>query len=224
MNFLYEKIGLNIPILCEKMNSVVVEHKQIFSQMVFELWRQYNGLEGRFIFSDADKRVNLPKETVCIINPFDLSLNNKKIINQIYRELQIIGTDAFSELRGKLLKNVIEYLDTLVTSSQYPLTYNLDMDDIGLYKLFHLEFENNTTDLLELITEYVKMSHVVCNINLFIFVNLKSYITEEQYQLLYDTLKYEEVYILNICNSHEFSNTNEKSYIIDKDLCIIEMD
>ena len=47
--------------------------------------------------------------------------------------------------------------------------------------------------------------------------------TREQYQLLYDTIKYEEVCLLDISNAHEYSIDDEKGYIIDKDLCIIEL-
>ena len=120
-------------------------------------------------------------------------------------------------------QNIIDYFDLLISRSPYPLNFNFDIDEIGLYKLCHLEFQNDNEEILDSVTEYIKLFKSVCNIKLFIFVNLKSFLTREQYQLLYDTIKYEEVCLLDISNEHEYSIDDEKGYIIDKDLCIIEL-
>lgn len=223
MIFLYEMLGVNIPILSDKMNAIVVEEKTMFSHMIQELWKQTKGLEGQISISEADKKLNITKDIICIINPFDISLNDKKIIAQIYKELHIISSQELVEQKARMNQYIIDYFDLLVARSPYPLSFDIDIDEIGLYKLCHLEFQNNDEEILDIVTEYIKMAKRVCNIKLFVFVNLKSYITREQYQLLYDTIKYEEVCLLDISNLHEYSIDDEKGYIIDKDLCIIEL-
>lgn len=223
MIFLYETLGINIPILSDKMNAIVVEDKMMFSHMIQDLWKQTKGLEGHISISETDKKMNIAKDIICIINPFDISLNDKKIITQVYKELHIIGSQELIEQKTRMNQNIIDYFDLLISSSPYPLNFDFDIDEIGLYKLCHLEFQNDNEEILDNVTEYIKLFKSVCNIKLFIFVSLKSFLTREQYQLLYDTIKYEEVCLLDISNEHEYSIDDEKGYIIDKDLCIIEL-
>ena len=73
------------------------------------------------------------------------------------------------------------------------------------------------------VTEYIKLANRVSGTRLFCFINLKSYLDHKDYQLLYDTLKYEELVLLDISNSNDYVNSFEKCFVIDKDMCIIEV-
>lgn len=205
------------------LHTFVIEPKQEFSSFVFEIWNECNGIEGRVIISESEKRINITKEGMCIINPFDINLNDKKILNQLYKELYKTSNEEYITEKSEMIQGIINYLDNLIISSPYPITYNYDIDEIGLYKLFQLGFDDVSTTLLEKVTDFIKLGNKICGLKIFFFVNLKSYLTETEYQKLYDTIKYEEVILINISNLSDYRNTNEKCYIVDEDLCIIEL-
>lgn len=55
--------------------------------------------------------------------------------------------------------------------------------------------------------------------NIFIFVNLKQYLSKSEYNNFINFIKVKKINILLIENRTTYSNENEKILIIDKDLC-----
>ena len=64
-----------------------VENPIAYAKLVGDLWKQVNGEDGSYILSDCEKVKNISKEIECILNPFALDCNSKKIISRLYQEL-----------------------------------------------------------------------------------------------------------------------------------------
>ena len=76
-------------------------------------------------------------------------------------------------------------------------------------------------DVATKIINYIHLAHRVLNTSLFIFINLKSYFSNEDLELLYQTLLYEKVTILLIERYESTKLSFEKHLIIDNDACVI---
>ena len=223
MRILYDRLGINVMLELSCMYSFAIESEIECMRFTQELWNEYNGEEGHIIISDSGKKINISKDVAVIVNPFAVSLNDKKIVNQLYKDLLKIVLEELPEQKNNLAKELINCFDKVVTKTPYPITYDFDVDDIGLFKLYHVGFDDKSTSFIDKLVDYMKLCSSICGIRLFFFINLKSFISEQEYEMLYETIKYEEITIVNLSNRPDYIMNKEKCFLIDRDLCIIEM-
>ena len=63
----------------------------------------------------------------------------------------------------------------------------------------------------------------ICHIRSFVCVNLKSFFSKEELKYLYEFAVYEKINIIVIESIQSEALIGEKGWILDKDLCIIEL-
>ena len=61
----------------------------------------------------------------------------------------------------------------------------------------------------------------ILHIRVLVFVNLRSYLTDEQIQELMEEALRQQIYVVLVENSQKNCIEGEKRYIIDKDMCEI---
>lgn len=209
----------------ENKNYVVcVERPDIFAKFVGDLWRQQNGEEGAFILSEEEKECVIAKEIQLIVNPFDITCNSKKTIAKIYQDIVDIALAEYDEEIVSFQQRSIQLIDKLSQKVPYHLEYNLDFSMKELFKLFDLKISDETETLIEKIIDYLRIVHQVMRQRVFLFVNLKSYLADEELTQLYEFCAYEKINIILVENTFRSLNDREKGWIIDKDLCIIDLD
>ena len=198
-----------------------IESSPIFRELTEMLWKQCETGDGEFILSCDNKERRLDKEADIILNPFQIDFNNRKVLAKLYQELKESALGQHLE-ESLLIENYLEqYVIAICNDLEYPLTYKQNPDIIGYFKLFEVKFDEIDMDTIQRLAQYVKLMHRVLNIQLFIFVNIKDYCSEELLEELYRTLLYEKVGIL-LLERHESAKIDqERVTIIDKDACLI---
>lgn len=202
---------------------IAVENPEAYSKCVGDIWNQVSGNEGDFILSECDKLKNISKEVDCIINPFSLDCSNKRIVTRLYQELKLQADNLMQEEVSMLNANIIEFIDKLLLSVPYNTTYELDIDISNLLKLYNVGIETKAQRLVDVIVEYFKVMSKLCNVNIFVFIDLKHYLSKEHLEQLYQELFYLKIYLVIIEPIQTERLQNEKYWIVDKDLCIIEI-
>jgi len=202
---------------------ISVENPAAYAKVVGDMWKQVNGEEGSFVLSEESKVRNISKEVECILNPFALDCNNKKIITRLYQELKGQACNVLQEETIELNCRILDYIDKLIMTVPYSIKYNCDMDITGLLKVYGVEINSDSDGLLEKLVCYIKLVAQICGINVFVLVDIKHFLTEEELNALYETVFYEKINIVIIEPVQTNKINGEKSCIIDKDLCIIEL-
>ena len=210
-----------------KENSVLVyliENKKLFLEMILELKRQIEEKdEGLFSLFQDNKELKIHKEILLITDIFDLNFKNKKIITALYKKLKeyIFEEDLYKErietegCLKKLLTDIIDFSD-------YSLTMGDDIDYEGLFKMFHISFEEQYTNYLEKIIDYISICHKLKMMNHVVFVNLKTILSEEECKKLYQQCFYKKISIILLENQEKEGIIKEEhKIIIDNDLCEI---
>jgi CRISPR type II-A-associated protein Csn2 len=211
--------------LCENLVTVLcLEKTKLFSDYVSQLWSQYNGAEGNFILSEKDKELDISKNIIMIINPYDISCNNKKIITRIHQEISEIARCEYIEQVSYINQMMVQLLEDLSYKVPYHVEYNLETKIEDLLKIYDLKMEENADSLLEKIIDYIRITHQVLKVDVFVFVNLKMYLDSDELESLYKHCSYEKIKLLLIEGYYKSRLDAEKCWIIDKDLCIIEID
>lgn len=221
MKLVHSELETPLTLNNEGIFELIIESPTDFSKYVSELIHQVEGWEGNFILLKGDVELDLAKESVFITNPFDVNINDAKLLKKLYAELKEIGYEHFFIQTQELISSLEKYILELEHHSDYILEVDNNIDFNNLFKTFGVKFTCLSEDFFENIIQFIKINASLLKKTLFIFVNLKSYIDEQQYFQLMQLAEYEKVAILLIDNKqNDFSNDVNK-YIIDLDRCHI---
>ena len=224
MKLVYANYGMEIPLLENQNTVVVVENQKAYAEILEALWNQTNGgssITG-FILSQDEKIKDITKEVEYIFNPFAVDCNSKRVLSKLYSELQeMVNINLLQELT-EVNQELVNFLDEVIYQVPYPLEFELDLNFQSLLKLYQVKVDIGAGDLLERIIEYLKVMHRICNVRIYVFVGLKQYLQEQEFQQLYEFAAYEKLFLIMLEGRESFRLDNEKYWILDKDLCIIE--
>lgn len=223
MKLVYPDYTYQVVFQEEIINTVVIENQAEFTHLVGELTHQCNGGDGRFVLSEEDKILKIGSSVQCIINPMTLTLNTKRILDKIYEQLdgEIQSTELY--LDEKDLHSIMYgFVQKVIDRQGYPLIYDEQMESKSVFKMMNLRWPEEDETLLSKIVDYMKLNQELLKCRVFVFVNLKSFLTEEELHLLYKTCLYEKYNLLLIESmDREEKFDSEKVLIIDKDCCEI---
>ena len=188
-----------------------------------ELWKQYKGETGNFILSDGDKELKMSQRIECIYNIFNINTNDRKIISKLYQELTYQNDALLQEESIRFKQELMEYFDKLISTVPYNLIYNFEVDLSSLMKAISVETDMESDSLLEKLLQYVKLMNQICGIDIFVIPNLKYYFSTEETMQFYQFAMYNKIYMVVIEPTLSPHMEGEKGWIIDDDLCIIEL-
>jgi CRISPR type II-A-associated protein Csn2 len=151
-------------------------------------------------------------------------VNERKIINRVYSEMQEIADTNLYVQQSDINSAVVSLLDEIGTHLPYPLDYSLNLDFQQLLKIYSVKIEMMDSDLIDRVVNYIRLSHQILGTGIFIFINFRAYFTQKELSGLREMVQYEQITVLMVENNVNFDEgVNEKWWIVDKDLCIIEI-
>lgn len=222
VKLVHMEYGIEIELKENQIPVLVIESPETFSKVIQELYLSGQGGAGKFILSEGDKLLPLGKTVEFVINPFEINLNEKRILQKLYQEMESQVQEQLvletAEIHGKL----ISYLEEITQRIAYPVTFDLEENVLGLMKTYNVRLEEEASTLLEELVEYFKLLHQLCRINVMVCVNLKTYLSETELNQLYEAVFYEKINLLLLENMQRKKLKEEKICIVDKDGCIID--
>lgn len=200
----------------------IIESPLLFTKYLQELYNQCAKKNGKFVLSSGTKELDLSKVTEIIANPLAVDLNERKILNKLYTELnEISKAEEMFTKTLELTQLIQEYILQLEENTNHILQFNNEIDITGLLKVMDVKIEDSDDFFFERLFNYIKNVVNVLRIKLFVFVNLRSYLTDEQMKNLIKEMKYQEVQGIFIENQERACLEGGMRYIIDKDNCEI---
>lgn len=224
MKFIHPLLSEAFEISQEKINILVLENKKTFVEFVNSFLNQSNGLAGDIIINAGEKKlIDISKHVDVVINPFELNFNDKKYINTLHTELAKAAHESENFIATQeLLTNVNNYLEKLLHLHLMNLTYEDKFDITGIFKLATVKFSEEPCGFIDKIINYMEILTVYANIKCFVFVNLKSFLSDEDLISFYEDILYKKFTVLlleNFCSEQQ--SNYENRLIVDCDLCII---
>ncbi|MGN0350991.1 MAG: type II-A CRISPR-associated protein Csn2 [Roseburia sp.] len=191
MKLVHSPTGLCIDVIENQVNVIVIESPELLAEYVTEIKKQLNGDEGKFVLSDKEI-CKLEKMLEIIVDPWAIDFNSKKIKSKLLQvakeESDEYCYEQFLEAKGVLC----QYAENVMDKINYPVSYNMDMDSMALFKFLDIKIEIQSEKLIDTLIEYVKLLHDLCKIEVIVLVNIKTYLTEEEITYLYQEALYRE--------------------------------
>ena len=200
--------------------TLVVENVELLRTIILQLKFQINNKIGDFILSDNDAILDISKNILLITDVFEISGLSKQLKNKLqqYVESSYDNDDLYQDVYQKL----IEFGNDLTNSSPYPLCFNQEISKFDIIKLLNIQFEHNYSSLLEEVIDYIDIFSQIIKTKLFVFVSLRSFLTDEEFNNFMKIMDYKGIRVLLIERYLLLdTGTNNNVHIIDKDLCVI---
>lgn len=201
---------------------LVIENQILLRSVVSELLSQVSSGDGEFVLSDDHEIVELHKAAEIITDPFRLDMADRRFQSKINQEAVRVCNAELETETVNLLASANRLGAALVASLDFSADYTAPADISGFLKLLDLHIETNDMVLPERLLEYVKLCRRFLGKKLFIFLNLKNFLSDNELRLFYDAIIYEKFDVLLIEGvQRQKTCAYERVYIIDSDLCEI---
>lgn len=221
MKLVEREYGIEVDIKENIVSIIVLEDVKLRLSLINELFSQTSGNEGNWLLFENDKSFDLGKKVELILEPLTLTLNNKKVKTKLYQDIKTIAQDYCFSQGLEVHSQICNYLENMLDKLPYPIKYDEDWDVSEILKAYNVELVEEYDNIFEKLYNYIKLVNTVCGTDIFIMVNIKQYLTDEQITELYKMAAYGKIQLVLI----EFSTNNkrdcEELYILDNDDCVI---
>ncbi len=212
-------LELPIELSSEKVNVLVYEDPEKFYRYSRELIKQSDGEDGGFSIYDGNKEIGF-KQVKVVYDYYNISLNEKKMQTALFSCLQKIVDEKLLTEFSSLQESIFRFFDKLNSESEFPIDYSVDTTMQTIFKNFGLRWtEDDTDNLLSALVSFVQLFARVAKIKCFVFIGLKSYLSEEQLSVFYNEIALEDISLLLIENKCGNKLANEIVTVCDKDFC-----
>lgn len=217
MNFVHPLIEKMICINEGEVATLVIENPIALRNTV-KLFKQET---SEITILDGFETFDVDKGTEFIENIFDLDFSSKRIANRLCDEAKRIAENFQNETLS-MLGAINDYADMISTSFDLPIKFSFLNEADRLMKLLNFQIETEDISLLEMLVVYMEVCRKMVGKKLFVILNFKSFISDEEFELFCKSVNYEKFYVLLLeAYDDKRNSTCEKKIIIDNDLCVI---
>lgn len=213
--------GLDIELCENEVNVVVLEHPEVYTAFMNDLINSLEKGNEAILLYENNKKLNLNKSVEIIFSPLLLDFNSKKIQQYLYDELKQLSDEFCYEIKENINSMIVQYFENMSSRLQYPIEFDLCLDEKRLYKQYDLHIEYEDEDLTEKTINYIQIMSSLCGSKVLIFINAKAYFTSEQLEEIYRNAFLNKMQIILLENTQNSCLSYEKYSIVDKDKCFI---
>lgn len=201
---------------------IIIENQSLMRSVLTDVWNQGEGLDGLSIISEDDKRLPMNKYIEVIDRFIPFNINRKSLLTKISFEIEkrALEPDYYAETTELLSKIEKLLMDVSNELSNIDIVFeNITVSSLIKFSGVSIneEYESlgeKLVDYMELVTEYDRRK-------LFLFVGLRSYLSDSELDLFVDTVRRRGHEVVLIEAVERIAINGIKRYIIDNDLCEI---
>ena len=220
MKFYFEPLNTPIILSDEYSSVLVIENQALFYNVCNSLYEQSNKCSGILILSDNEKVLDFAKSAEVILQFVPFESNKKSLITKLYKRISEDANAIFYDETSVVISELSRYIYKLIDEYNSDLEID-DVDVQGLLKLFNVKFSSDNSNLAEKLFSYCKNVVNLEGNKLFIFVGLRSYMTDDEFFSFTKTLIDHKIASLFVENVDRRVSCNEVKTVIDADLCVI---
>lgn len=204
------------------LNELVVENPAFLRRLLKDL-TEPGEVERKFGLTLDGDALKFDKDIDVVFNPLRLDFNNRRAMTTLLKLLvkTSISEDFYLET-GKLKSKIIQYLDKIVDAEEFEFEVMADdfvIDSIA--KAVNIHIVGDEDDFVELLTDYIAMMAELTGIKLFVFVNLRSLLDDEELKRLQHNLDNHQADVLLVEGFAHGGVENISRIVIDADQCEI---
>lgn len=200
---------------------LVVESPNFFREIIKDL--TISEEEKEISISIDGKSLNFEKDVDVIFNPLKLDFNNRRAITALLKLLlKTSVSEDFYLATNKLKTKIVKYFSEIVDAGDFEFEVSTDdftMDNIAKAASIHIVGDED--DFVELLTDYVSMMTELAGIKIFIFVNLRCLMSDDDLGRFHHNLNNHQIDTLLLEGVSREKLPKVPRLLVDSDLCEI---
>lgn len=223
MKLYNSKLGLEVDFDENQVINLTVESSDVFADFVYNLYKQVGGDEGDFVLAEAEKTLSVAKNACIVTNPLIVNSEDKRIMNQLYKNLSDHVAKEHFEKFAEVNQHIIGFVDYVINTSEYNLVTDTDFVVANLLKYCNVHISTEYENFAEKFIDYLRAVKAICKLDVVFVINLKQYFNENYLFEIYKFCFYNKIFLVNVENIKSEAIEGDKYVIIDKDLCLLEL-
>ncbi len=203
--------------LCE----LVIENPKFLREVIKDL--TISEEEKELSATKDGKLLKFDKDVDVVFNPLKLDFNSKRAMTTLLKLLvKTSVSEDFYLTTNNLKTKIVKYLSDVIDAGEFEFEVSTDdftMDSIA--KAVSIHIVGDEDDFVELLTDYVSMMADLANIKLFVFVNLRLLLSDEDVERLRHNLDNHQINVLLLEGMAQERLKDVPRWLIDRDLCEI---
>lgn len=220
MKYAYPEIEGYFDLTTPKIHTLIIENPRFFRELLADFHTQLAGEKGRGVLSVSDSPVEMAShlEVLDSFVPFDL--NKRSLLTKLTASLEreAVSPEHYEKTMC-LLRDLEVYLDELAFDLPCDVVFSkLTIGAVlkGVSPEIHVE-----GDLCEKVLDYFELVRNLEREKLFVTVNFRSYITDEEFLLFSEAILSHDYRLFMLESAAKEKIPLEERVIIDPDLCEI---
>lgn len=202
--------------------TLVIENQKCFREYINELIYQIEGNDGNFVLSDNNSEIKMSEKVTIVTDYYSLNDKISSYDSKLQNELKkiVVNDDLFTK-GSEVISKILNFAEEIGMEIPYTLEFTEpSLQNLLKFLKYRIVLDKNS--LPELVLDFMKVSNWLVGLEIFVFVNIHSFLTEGEIKTIVSeslSLKYNLVFIENI--KPTYSIDGEKLIIVDDDLCEI---
>lgn len=203
--------------LCE----LVIENPKFLREIIKDL--TISEEEKELSITEDGKALKFDKDVDVVFNPLKLDFNSKRAMTTLLKLLvKTSVSEDFYLTTNNLKTKIVKYLSDVIDAGDFEFEVSADdftMDSIA--KAVSIHIVGDEDDFVELLTDYVSMMAELANAKLFVFVNLRLLLSDDDIKRLHHNIDNHQINILLLEGVAKDRLEDVPRWLIDRDLCEI---
>lgn len=206
-----------------KVLQIIVEHPKAFYALLQDIFLSINNEQSNFLLTKNLETINLHKRAELLLDYLNIMANEKSVLTKLYTALSTAAEESqFVGGKTQIEAAIYAFVQELSNALDISIDFSPLVDFKLILKSIDIKIDQSFTDTLsEKIINFVKANLLLLKKDIFIFVNIKSFVSEEDLKQLYKYMFYNKLIVIDIESAERSRLGLEKTIIIDNDLCQI---
>ena len=225
MNFVYPDINFVFNTTEKGVHTLVIENQSMLQAVITDIYGQVQGNDGKSVVSVENKPLPFAKHCEILSQFIPFSLNKRSLVTKITQLLtaRAVADEHFVET-AELLAKVETIMYDLAFDLAFDLALDIEFHSItaeALIKATGVSLKEEYESLAEKVIDYMEMVNTLERRKLYILVNFRSYVSDEEMIYFIDTVLRRELNVLIIESTERSILKGELRYLVDESLCEI---
>lgn len=224
MKLLYQDSVIELQLYTEQINFLCIEKHSMFRYMVLDFYEQCNGASGPWIYNVNAKSQNIEKSIHCIMNPIQVDVNSKTVLNKLHAGL-VKEANLMTEELNSIIRALHTFYYSLEFSASLDIEHKQGISAADLIKLGAFTIHESTRDEISKLIDYIDIVRELLQPDIFVLVNIDVYLDSKELELLFKTILAKQICVLCISTTIDSIKNVDKtwinSYTLDSDFCLL---
>lgn len=217
MRISYELLDEPIIIKPGEIACLTIENTKEYRRIVNDIINTNNHLS---IYNKAKQLQS--KDILIVDNLVNLDLNDKKILNKLYKELEISMNNEDILLKSvELRKLIMKFMEELIFEFDYPLEVADELDVQSLLKSAGIRVYDDSESYLENLINYIALMSNFLSYKVVIILNLQVFLDKQELKEFIKFCTSQSLHIISLervyINNSEINGIS--TILFDNDLC-----